>query len=123
MYVLVCGAVALHAVLPHAEMTYASGVPVLAHGKVLFPVYHPAYILRSRQALTGWERELRIFAGMVNDPTITVSDAQALTYHCLYCNAEHQPRKLTCDKHEKWLRQDQHRTMPKPRMIEDRLFK
>lgn len=120
--VLVCGSIALRSMLPHAEMTYAGGQPVQAHGKVLYPVYHPAYILRSRQALEGWERQLSIFAGLVNDATVTVQDVQMLTYHCMYCSRQKSDNHLTCEQHKKWLRQDQFKVIPTTPMNEPTLF-
>lgn len=121
-YVLVCGAIALRTLLPHAEPMYANGQPVHAHGKVLFPVYHPAYILRSRQALEGWERHLRMFSGLVNNPLETVQTIQQVTGHCFYCNSQKATDSLTCTTHAKWLRQDQNRVIPKPKMVETQLW-
>lgn len=104
-YVLVCGAVALNAVMPNAQLTYASGVPYLVHGKVMFPVYHPAFILRSRVAQSGWDRDLTNFARMVN--LNSVPAWQDLQHgHCAYCNRGVMENGVTCSQHERLFNQD-----------------
>lgn len=118
--VLVCGSIALKALLPHAEITYAQGQPIHAHGKVLFPVYHPAYVLRTRVALDGWIRQLRWFAGMV-EGVYSPNSIQSLTSHCMYCN-QGKMTSLTCHKHESLLLKDQQKPVIKPTMVEDPLF-
>lgn len=107
-YVLVCGKTALSAVLPTMELTYAAGVPIPAHGKMFYPVYHPAYVLRSRMVLESWERQLLDFYRIVNGLSTLNYSA-----HCVYCSA-HRDNELTCHSHLKRLVKDQTRPIYKP---------
>lgn len=100
LHVLVCGSIALKSLLPHADITYASGMPILAHGKWLFPVYHPSYILRTRMALESWERQLKEFFYIVTTNGVVHST------RCIYCNAGRMGGQYTCQYHEKWWAQD-----------------
>lgn len=95
---LVCGSVALKAVLPHAEIAWASGAPLLVHQRILFPVYHPAYILRSRMMMDSWEKQLRLFSDMVVNRLPYTWDKIDRT-HCLYCSAGYLPNSYTCPRH------------------------
>lgn len=104
-YILVCGGIALKTLLPSAELTYATGIPVWAYGKCLYPIYHPAYVLRTRAVLEGWERQLMWFGQMVDD-NMTPQDVAAMTVHCFYCSAQHENGSLTCEKHRLRLRKD-----------------
>lgn len=105
VHVLVCGSVALQALIPHATLTYAIGAPVNIHHKTLFAVYHPAYILRQRSALEGWERDLRIFRSLVDSPECLSWD-DLNREHCLYCSSRRMPYDIVCHRHDKWLQQD-----------------
>lgn len=95
---LVCGSVALTALLPHATITYAAGVPIIAHNRTLFPIYHPSYILRSRGVMESWERQLRVFSLLVNTDMVPSWEDLHRT-HCLYCSAGYLPRTYTCPRH------------------------
>lgn len=108
-YVLVCGRVALEAVLPHAnDQTRNKPIPI--HGKVIFAVYHPAYVLRDRQVLRGWQESLRSFMLVVK------GFAELLDYdRCIYCRKRGGP---ACSTHSAWWRKDQHWKMPKPPQLE-----
>jgi len=101
--VLVVGSTALTALLPNAVLTYSMGAPIEAHDKMLFPVYHPAYILRSSGREIGalWLRHLARFADMVNGVRTT---RQSLGYsNCIYCSAMVLPARYYCARHEsKW---------------------
>lgn len=94
---LVCGAVALKSLLPRCEITWASGAPVIAHNRMLFPVYHPSYILRTRMAMEAWERHLSWFAWSVNNSTLSWEDVGRA--HCLYCGAPYLDGTYTCPRH------------------------
>lgn len=108
---LVCGSVALKALLPHADITYASGIGLNAHGKLLYPVYHPAYVLRSRLVLESWQRQIREFATMVE------TGAPLVSHRCLYCNGYRVGIHPTCPRHLKWWQQDNFRIVTKPKVV------
>lgn len=93
-HVLVCGAVALEALVPHAKLSLLAGermwIPI--HGKFLYPVFHPSAILRkkSRQARELWENELEFFAADVVNAHDTIDMLpRDLSYvsKCVYCLA------------------------------------
>jgi uracil-DNA glycosylase family 4 len=86
-YVLVCGSVALNALLPRARAKYARGQAIPIHGKVIYPVLHPAAILRShRSALEPWVDELARFRSLValGYPSFSTLHGQEEGL-CLYC--------------------------------------
>lgn len=113
-FVLVCGAIAIKALMPHAQIMWASGAPVVIHHKILFPVYHPAYILRQRSALNGWERDLDMFSTMVHWG-YPPSWQELKRIHCLYCNHMTSQNSYTCPQHAKWFAEDAVVRMPKPK--------
>lgn len=119
-YVLVAGAAALHKLLPQADLVYCQGQPVKAHGKVLYPIDHPFTILNARQGYAGWERQLRLFHGLLHNMMVNLSTIQNMTSHCFYCDRG-KVNELTCHKHMATLLRDRATNLVPP-MVEPQLF-
>lgn len=108
VHVLVCGNVALTSLLPHGQISYMAGVAIHAHGKVLYPIYHPSYVLRERMVYDVWARQLYDFGRLVAGKPID------RPVHCIYCDRGVMTGEITCHVHEKLLRQDRVRVPFKP---------
>lgn len=114
-YVLVCGAIALNALLPRAKAKYARGQAIPVHGKVIYPVLHPAAILRShRSSLDPWVDDLAKFRTLVLMGYSSFSHLHGLgdkRSQCLYCPASTPtaPMKINyaCGKDTAKFRKDQ----------------
>ena len=111
---LVVGSVALQALMPSATMMYAMGGPIPdMHGKTLFPIYHPSYVLRaqSRQLTDMWYRHVKAFADMVKGLYVTRDTLQIA--NCVYCNAQRMTDNIVCIRHERLLAKDKIRKVGK----------
>lgn len=104
-YVLACGSVALKALLPHAKLTPALYKWIPVHGKMLFPTYHPSYLLRNRDKTVRaeWERQLERFG-------LDINDERGVRPHCckcIYCDGITLDGFI-CNKtsHKQWWRSD-----------------
>lgn len=110
-YVLVVGNMALEAVLPHAT-THTKSILIPIHGRVIFPVYHPSYILfHNPSAAPSWKEDLRNFYLAVEGWLYVGSKGM----RCVYCRkpvAEH--LYWTCNDHAAWWRKDQRWKVPPP---------
>lgn len=112
--VLACGGVALSALLPRGRMEYCQGASIPAHGKLIMPVYHPAFILKSNtQREMGWRSQLAKFYMQVK------YGERYMPAHCLYCNSAAKEATMVCYKHRQVFRED--RTW-KQAVVQDRLF-
>jgi DNA polymerase len=105
-YVLVCGKVAFNALMPMGELTLAMGGPIDYGNKVLFPIYHPSYILRSNSRSVGdlFDRHLSIFASLVDGAPVTRDSLQIM--NCIYCHGARMGGKIVCIRHEGKLLKD-----------------
>lgn len=108
-YVLVVGSIALTSLLPNAQLSSAMGGPIEVHGKQLFPVYHPSYILRakSREILALWDRHLRRFAEMVEGREVTRDTLQII--NCAYCSGQRMNNSPVCIRCEGQFEKDKMR--------------
>lgn len=111
-YVLVCGKVALEAILPHAT-AHTRNKAIKIHGKIIFPVYHPSYVLfHDPTALPAWRRSLIDFY-MMWSGWAAVEDYQHV---CVYCRKKVDSRPACLDHMGKW-RKDQSWKRPKPEQL------
>lgn len=107
-YVLVCGSVALTAVMPRANH-HTKNVPYKVHGKWIFPVYHPSYVLfHDPNSAPSWAQALGKFALIVQWGDVM---AEALSVKCAYCRRLQSP---ACKEHMKDWRADQTWKRPPP---------
>lgn len=120
-YVLLCGSYALHKILPNADLVYCQGIPVKAHGKVIFAVDHPYTIMQARDSYRNWERQLRLFASLINNMVVTIQTIQDMTAHCFYCDKPKFGGSITCHKHASTLLRDRATNLIPP-MTEPTLF-
>lgn len=118
-WVLVCGTVAMETLLPHSNR-HTRGVPVPVHGKKLFGIYHPSYILRGKSQATyrSWQDSLWMFKVMMHNTLPGLIGSI-----CIYCGTVDVPERnvLTeipvCDKCMKFWRIDSRwRYMPPPQL-------
>jgi hypothetical protein len=92
-------------------MKHAQGVWVPIHGKLVFPIYHPGYILRANDVtqLRKWEAEIYRFSetlkfhGVWDTPNVDVDKPP----WCLYCGKECYYGTQVCYKHRNDWRNDQ----------------
>lgn len=119
-YVLMVGATSLHRLLPQANLVYCQGQPVKAHGRILYAIDHPFTILHAKQGYPNWERQLRLFASLLNDMQVNIRTIQDLTAHCMYCD-KGKTTELTCHYHIKTLLRDRATNLVPP-MVEPKLF-
>jgi uracil-DNA glycosylase family 4 len=94
-WILACGKVALEALLPHAT-PQTRGKAIRVHGKTVFGVYHPSYILQTpdRSAYGLWSGQLFIFGMMV------LGDVDSADHDvCAYCNDAAIQYSHACKKH------------------------
>lgn len=122
-YVLACGLVALQALLPHAKvMKHAMGKLIEIHGKLVFPIFHPSYVLRANDPTVNrkWEHEVSRF-GIVVRFRQDATDREG----CIYCSKITTPGSLICYGHRTAWRTDQiweRRNRGKRPPQEERLF-
>ena len=66
-YILTVGAVALSAVCPNYKISEVRGqlIDSWISSSFVFPVWHPAYILRNRSKMDEWRIDLENFAAVV----------------------------------------------------------
>lgn len=102
VYVLACGRVAIEALVPHAT-SHTRGHLIHIHDQMVFPVYHPSFILhkKSQEIYREWQEELRAFLflmefGQLEDTKST----------CIYCKAEKYGELDSCYKHRHDLQVD-----------------
>jgi uracil-DNA glycosylase family 4 len=101
-WILACGKVALEALLPHAT-PQTRGKAIRVHGKTVFGVYHPSYILQTpdRSAYGLWSGQLFIFGMMV------LGDVDSADHDvCAYCNDAAIQYSHACKKHMGWWKVD-----------------
>lgn len=104
-YVLVTGATALSSVLPHVRLKHASGRPIQVHGRWMYPIYHPSYVLRDPTQTGNWKDQIEKFVMM----TKGLVDVEWLGewQTCLYCGKLRVEGTQTCrsrDHINKWRR-------------------
>lgn len=79
------------------------------HGKTIFPVYHPSYILRQREEYKGWEAQLTVFAGLVHG-LVSPDGTWPKERTCLYCARMVLGSDYVCESkssnHRLWYRRD-----------------
>lgn len=100
-WVLSCGTIATQAMVKHAT-SYTNGHVIPVHGKVVFPVWHPAFILykRDQELYQKWKTSIGEFMGLMAFDMTT--DDHNLT--CLYCKNPKYSDLMTCFKHRKdWM--------------------
>jgi uracil-DNA glycosylase len=110
-WVLVCGNLAMETLLPHAN-GYTRGKVISVHGKKLWCVYHPSYILQSRdrQVYLNWQIQLLMF-GFIIEGTEFEDDS------CIYCGEESAFALPVCRKCVKfWKIDSKWRYSPPPQL-------
>lgn len=113
---LCCGRVALETLLPEAKTYWAQGQVAAAHGALIFPVRHPAAVMRNRSNLREWTTYLWSFAELVRSGTWT-------NHRCYYC---HRPpisgADATCFNHTKNFAKDSKYRPPRIKTHQETLF-
>lgn len=118
-WVLVCGTVAMETLLPHANR-HSRGVVIPAHGKKLYGVLHPSYVLRAKSSAVyaRWQESLWMFKVLMHDVLPGLIGSV-----CIYCGTMDVPERnvLTeipvCSKCMKFWRIDSRwRYMPPPQL-------
>jgi len=100
-WVLCCGTIATQAMVKHATAA-TNGHVIPVHGKVVFPVWHPAFILykRDQDLYTKWKTDIGLFMTLMTMEMVT--DEHNST--CLYCKNPKYGDLMTCYKHRKdWM--------------------
>lgn len=115
-WVLVCGAVALETLLPHSNR-HSRGVVIPAHGKKLFGILHPSFILRAKSSriYKEWQDSLWMFKMLIEDALPGLLN----TSSCIYCGSMDLVSESTpvCKDHMKYWRIDiKWRYMPPEQM-------
>ncbi len=68
-WIVTLGANALRAFLPSARvLTGFSGVPILADGRRIYPMLHPAAMMHNPRLRPRWEQELEGFRQLLHPP-------------------------------------------------------
>lgn len=112
-WVLVVGAYALKAMVRHADrISPALGHIIPIHGKLLFPVLHPSFILRMNDPVLEeqWVVELERFEHLMGFEAAWEPEAAmdlGVRDTCFYCGKLKYPESLVCYKHRKDWRNDQ----------------
>lgn len=103
-YVLAAGGVAVQALIPHTTITHTAGRLIPIHGKLVFPILHPSFIIRKNDPTlqTVWEESIHLFSFILHWQLkeLEVDD-------CLYCPKIRYGELPTCYKHRKDWRKDQ----------------
>lgn len=106
-FVLAAGGIALQALVPHAKvMKHAMGHLIVIHGKLVFPVYHPSYIIRANDPtlMKKWEENLTTFAWLM----ATLDDkGEFVPDTCIYCGRVVTGMAPHCYRHITWWKSDQ----------------
>lgn len=81
-WVLVCGNVALEALMPNATK-HTRNRSIKIHGRKLWVIYHPSYIMRTgdRQIYKRWQTSLTYFK-------LAMMGQEFVGTYCIYCGAE-----------------------------------
>lgn len=107
---LLCGGVALRAMLPHAELKWAKGSFFQVHGLKMMPMFHPSFILKSKNALPDFEHCLFMFNQVLNKgfPAEWMRNA-----HCIYCGSVGLVKDTpACNIHQSYWRLDRQWNLP-----------
>jgi hypothetical protein len=108
-HVLVCGRVALNALLPHATLQHASAKMIPVHGKVIYPIIHPSYFLHKpdeTKLMDEWRAQIARFA------LILFWGGDSSEDRCVYCDG---PGFPACRKHMGTWREDNKWRVPRKR--------
>jgi uracil-DNA glycosylase family 4 len=100
-WVLCCGTIATQAMVRHATAA-TNGHVIPVHGKIVFPVWHPAFILykRDQELYMKWKTSIGEFLALMSMGMVT--DDHNLT--CLYCKNPKYSGMMACYKHRKdWM--------------------
>lgn len=113
--VLVCGNVALSSIMPKVAMMNVAGRAIPVHGKIIYPVNHPAYVefRASRDTQLNWQTQIDRFRLLVEGVDIDTAAS------CLYCNKSRVKGSQTCHKHDSLFAQDSYW---KPASVQGELF-
>lgn len=114
-WVLVCGTVAMETLVPHANR-HTRGVVIPIHGKKLFGVLHPSYILRAKSSKVyrDWKDSLWMFKVLLEEQL-----SGLLGSSCIYCGSVELVSESVpaCKEHMKYWRIDiKWRYMPPPQL-------
>lgn len=112
-YVLACGQVATQAMIRHSTAA-TMGHLVKIHEKLVYPIYHPAYILHKKdpELYLQWKTDLGRFM-MLMGFGVTEDDRET----CYYCKNPKYSSLPTCYKHRENWRKDQVWDQKSPRRI------
>lgn len=102
---LVCGTVALSALLPHAAMRQVMGswLPYPPfEGLYLFPVLHPSFVANRAgpESKESWKRLLEAFSSTREIAELMGGGS------CVYCNRAREYKHVTCWRHRSLWKQD-----------------
>jgi uracil-DNA glycosylase len=108
-HVLVTGTTALETLIPHAQFKYVNGLSIPIHGKFVYTVRHPAYVLRQdREAMNQYQIKLQVFAMIVQNKLEPENE------FCMYCDRYREAYAPTCWKHLGTFRKDAMWRYPQP---------
>jgi uracil-DNA glycosylase family 4 len=105
-WVLAVGAYALRAMVRHCQaITPALGHIIPIHGRFVFPVLHPSFILRVNDPglEEAWMQELERFVGLTEFGEEVIEFKET----CWYCGKLNYPGSPVCYKHRNDWRNDQ----------------
>lgn len=109
-WVLAVGAYALKAMVRHSGgVTAAQGAIIPVHGRLIYPVFHPSYILRVGEPdlENEWMRQLERFAHLRTLPREDIQLMIEFQGTCFYCGDVNFPGSHTCHAHANDWRLDQ----------------
>lgn len=105
-WVLCVGAYALRSLVRHCNyLTPALGHIIPIHGRLVFPIYHPSYVLRMNDPVIeeGWVQEIERFVGLTQFGEEVVEWRDT----CWYCGKLRYPTSPVCYRHRNNWRNDQ----------------